>query len=82
MDSEKSVSNPWREAIEEEGQTSIVQVNYWFPILGGRLLKKFLVTRSLEEVLFPLLRGRLLKVFIAFIIPCLSNCFQSLEGGY
>jgi len=56
-----SVSNPWREAIEEDLINFLVEV-YKFPILGGRLLKKSMKKiREVFEMLFPILGGRLLK---------------------
>jgi len=39
INSERTVSNPWREAIEVRHHNVGQSGSRWFPILGGRLLK-------------------------------------------
>ena len=50
------VSNPWREAIEDEGSTPsgfIIE----FPILGGRLLKMLQLVTECQKKSFQSLEG-------------------------
>ncbi len=44
------VSNPWREAIEALDGLVLGEEGRWFPILGGRLLKKKIRARKRAEV--------------------------------
>ncbi len=76
------VSNPWREAIEALDGLVLGEEGRWFPILGGRLLKKKIRARKRAEV--PVsnpwreaIEGK------TGTKACIHNmCFQSLEGGY
>jgi len=51
-----------------------------FPILGGRLLKRLLLTTTRKEDLFPILGGRLLKALAYYATAGNGMSFPILGG--